>query len=114
MGWEKRHGKLYYYTKERIGNRVISQYVGCSETARLIGQFEQLRREERAEQRAAVLAEVERIEAEDQEAEEILARVDLLVTDFLLSSGFHQHKGQWRRIRWPKKDSQEPQTKPSR
>jgi hypothetical protein len=51
MGWEKRHGKLYY-RKERIGNRVISQYVGCSETARLIGQFEQLRREQRAEQRA--------------------------------------------------------------
>lgn len=29
MGWERRKGRLYYYRKERRGDRVVSEYAGA-------------------------------------------------------------------------------------
>jgi hypothetical protein len=99
MGWENRKNGSYFYTKERIGSRVVSRYIGNSETARLISQFEQMRREEKEIEREIEAAAVAELAAEDDEAERIAELVDLLTKGALIAGGFHQHKGIWRRRR---------------
>src|SRR5262249_52460061 len=99
MGWENRKGRLYYYTKEWIGSRVISHYVRGRETAQLIAEIRRMRQEEREiehDLKAEALAE---LEAEDREAERIAEMANTLMKGALIASGFHQHKRSWRRKR---------------
>ena len=49
MAWEARGNKSYYYRKRRIGRRVVSEYVGSSETAELIAGMDVLDQEQRQE-----------------------------------------------------------------
>src|SRR5829696_9507470 len=101
MGWEERHGRLYYYRSVREGKRVRKEYVGGGALGQLIAQLDELERLQREEEEASWREEQERLERsaayleELEEAAEILARAELLV------AGFHKHKGQWRRRRGP-------------
>ncbi len=100
MGWEKRKNGRYYYTKTRIGSRVISNYVGNGRNAELIDQLSAMCREEAMQKRASIAAEIEAMEAEDQAVDDIVAAVDKLMRETLQAAGFHQHaRGQWRRKR---------------
>lgn len=99
MGWETRNGRLYYYRKVRQGNQVISEYVGCGETAELIGLLEAARRDEQEMTSADERDRLARLKAQDQRDEEIFEQVGLLTACALLASGHHQHKGTWRRKR---------------
>jgi hypothetical protein len=99
MGAEKRKGRLYFYTKRRDGERVVSEYLGRGAVAELAA-F----RAERDRQ----MQEEEKLRLEARKLE--MAEIDSLLDDFdelarnvatgaLLAAGFHQHKGQWRKKR---------------
>lgn len=106
MGWEKRKNGRYYYTKTRIGSRVVSSYVGNGRTAELIGQLSGIYREEARQTHESVAAEIEAMDAEDRAADELFSiAVDLMKSE-LMAEGFHQHdRGEWRKTRIGKGNS---------
>lgn len=99
MGWEQRNGSRYYYRKERSGNRVRSVYVGRGAMASLTAQLDELERDEREEKREALRREVEQQDAIDSQIDEVCRMTEQLTRATLIASGFHLHKGQWRRKR---------------
>ena len=99
MGWEERGGRSYYYRKRREGRRVFSEYVGSGELAELAATLDVLDRLEREAEREVWRQERQ---AEAQVAAEMdrLGDVVRAVTRAaLLTTGYHTHKGQWRRRR---------------
>jgi hypothetical protein len=101
MAWDRREGRAYYYRSVRENGRVRRQYVGTGPLAELAAFSDERDRRERqarrdAEQQARY--ELETALAPIEEACEVL---DLAIRAVLLTLGFHQHKGTWRRRRWP-------------
>jgi hypothetical protein len=97
MGWELRGGQRYYYRKKREGGRVISQYWGRNEMAELLAKDA-----EEDEFIARTQGEIERADrsAESDMDRQLTAEAALLgaiVSALLRASGFHHHRGQWRR-----------------
>ena len=103
MGCEERKGRLYYYAKEREGERVVSRYIGAGDLARVVEMMEAGRREDREVEREAWRSEVAAMEREDECAEKVFAAADKMMGAALRAAGFHQHKRQWRRKRCPAK-----------
>jgi hypothetical protein len=99
MGIEQRNGKSYYYEKKRVGNRVISEYVGGGLLAVVASQNAQERKEESEARRTAT--EQARAETLNLEAEidELIDTINTLSRGALIASGYHQHNRQWRLIR---------------
>ena len=96
MPWEKRRKKHYYYSKRRCAGHVISDYVGCGETAQVIATLEALYREQRIAEQEQWRRERESTKAADAEIDSLGASIRLLVAAALLAAGYHTHKGQWR------------------
>ncbi len=67
MAWEARGNSTYYYRKRRIGTRVMSTYVGSSETAGLIARLDALDREQRAAERMMDVVDREARELTDRD-----------------------------------------------
>lgn len=99
MGWEARNGRQYYYRKARYGTTVTSEYMGSKETADLFFQMDELDREERVTRLSKWKDEQNEIQSIDAEIVELYETLMKLVTATLLISGYHPHKGQWRRLR---------------
>src|SRR3712207_1377909 len=99
MPWEQRGNGSYYYRKRREGGRVISEYLGAGHAAALAAQLEDAEREERAAARDAELQARAATEASDPLLAELETLLQTLTRAVLLSNGYHQHKGQWRRKR---------------
>jgi hypothetical protein len=99
MSWEERNGHYYYYDKVREGGRVISRYVGKGLASKLIEATNEAKRFEREELRQ----ERRRQKALDREIDstirDLSAHAKALTEAVLLASGYHRHKGQWRRKR---------------
>lgn len=99
MAWEYRKAKLFYYRKKRVGPRVISEYLGQGLDAEEAAALDAEDRAKRNRQRQALL-EMHRLhQAEDQELDGFDKAVDLLITGHLLTEGYHQHRGTWRKSR---------------
>lgn len=99
MGLETRGGRSYYYRKRRIGDRVVSEYAGGGETARLIAVLEGLERDREEMRRHDEKAETSQIDtmlARQQQYGDLTAELATMV--FLLA-GYHMHHGQWRKER---------------
>lgn len=96
MAWEERNGRQYYYSKQRIGSQVQSQYLGAGETAGLVATLEQARQEERETERADHRRQIEADKALDGEIAEFAKLVQTVTTAVLLASGCHRPKRQWR------------------
>lgn len=99
MGLETRGGRSYYYRKRRIGDRVVSEYAGGGETARLIAVLEGLERDREEMRRHDEKAETSKIDvmlATQQRYGDLTA--ELATVAFLLA-GYHMHHGQWRKER---------------
>jgi hypothetical protein len=91
MSWEKG----YYYRKERRGGQVRSVYMGgglLGELAALEDAEAQAARQDKTEARQRERAAGEAVDA-DYKA------LRTLVTAYLLASGHHTHKREWRRYR---------------
>jgi hypothetical protein len=100
MGWETRQRGGGYYTRSRwVDGRVVREYVGGGVIGRLAAERDELERLQREQEAACRREERERLERsagflwELEEATQVLAQAQLI------ASGFHKHKGEWRRLR---------------
>lgn len=102
MGWEERNGRSYYYDKRREDGRVVSKYIGKGIASKVVEATNEINRLEREELRL----ERVRQKALDREIDTFIrdytARTKELTEAVLLLSGYHKHKGQWRRRRGQK------------
>jgi hypothetical protein len=101
MGVEARNknGNLYYYRKRRVGDRVVSEYVGGGlvvDLAQRSAEIEQARKQAEREQLKAERMSMAEI---DNALDDFSNMVDSLVEAELISLGFHRHKRQWRKRR---------------
>ena len=104
MGWELRgEQRYYYYRKRRVGERVISEYLGRDDFAEMLAND--------AEEDQFIARTQGEIERETRSAENDMDRqltaeavlLGAIVGALLRASGFHQHRGQWRRTMKNKK-----------
>lgn len=99
MVWERRGNSCYYYRKKRIGNRIVSEYIGSGETAFLFARLDEIGSEEKnieREKDALIRQEL----AAKSLCIERLHKANAEIVEFVLKSlGFHRHKGQWRKKR---------------
>lgn len=103
MGWEQ-HGKYkYYYRAKREYDRIVKQYFGRSETARMQAAIDDVRRKERRAAQAARQKEKERLDKLDEGVEQLCELADLVAHLALTYAGYHRHnKGEWRKRRVPR------------
>jgi hypothetical protein len=99
VGLEKRNGHVYYYKSRRDGEKVRKVYVGAGDLAHIAAQVDEAERLRRKEEAAYWKAERERLERSAAFLQELMEAAEVLTRAHLLASGFHQHKGQWRRQR---------------
>ena len=99
MGWEQRNGSSYYYRKERSGKSVKSVYVGTGLIAGLAADLDTNDNAKKKAEREAFRREVERQNAIDSRIDEVCRMTEMLTRAALIASGFHLHRGQWRRRR---------------
>ena len=101
MAWEAR-GKgqhRFYYRSRHAGGKVEKVYLGRGDVAREAAAKDAAAKAKLAADHAE-LAELEaKLAGVDQLAAEVEVGADLLTEATLLSIGFHQHRGQWRRHR---------------
>jgi hypothetical protein len=103
VGWEarKRGAGSYYYRSVRSGDRVKKEYVGGGLLGQLAAKLDERERLRRKEEVAYWRAERERLEESAAFLQELTEAAEVLVRAYLLASGCHQHKGQWRIQRGP-------------
>jgi hypothetical protein len=99
VAWERRGGNLYYYRCEREGGGVRKRYIGTGEVAELIAHADAALRLAREQRQAREGAELERLEALCAPLEELSEAADVLARAQLVASGYHRHKGEYRRAR---------------
>jgi hypothetical protein len=103
MALEWRGNNLYYYEKERNGDRVRSVYAGKGETADLFHSLNLLKKREENETKEGKHREKERRlqtdRAIDSDLDQIQKIAGLLTDALFLANGYHQHKRQWRKKR---------------
>ena len=101
MAWEKRGNKKYYYRKQRVGKKVISEYIGAGPNAEKIAREDELQR--RIGRKLRIQASIRRIaEAVKLKLMDAIGGIstglDKLSRTFtympiLLLAGYHTHKG---------------------
>jgi hypothetical protein len=97
MAW-LRHGR-YWYRSRRIGDRVISEYLGAGPVAQMAAERDQAARDRRAKARAAEMAAQKADLAIDKQLDQLGDLVRAMTTAALVAGGYHTHKGQWRQMR---------------
>lgn len=105
MGWEQRNGSSYYYRKERSGGHVRSVYVGKGMFAALAADLDVIERDKKETEREAFRLEVKKQNEIDAQIDEVCRITESLTRAALIASGFHLHRGQWRRKRHGKEES---------
>lgn len=89
MAWETRNGKRYYYRKQRIGNKVVSRYVGTGILAEIA--------ESEIEANAQLRETVRELENEWELLECAMKNRQEAISQLLLAVGLHrQNWGPWR------------------
>jgi hypothetical protein len=97
VGWDK--GR-YYTRSKKVNGRVVREYVGTGELAKLAAQIDAINRADRKAEREARCAEKAVLDALDAPLNKLNDLADLLARAALLAAGFRQHKrGEWRRKR---------------
>ncbi len=100
MAFEKRGNGIYYYKKEREGNRVVSKYIGTGEVASLIAQMDELEADSKYHKRFEEQQRREKAERFEREIIEIENAFNELITAHLLINGYHQTGSrEWRKKR---------------
>ena len=99
MGWEQRGNGRYYYEKVRENGRVVSRYIGKGVASLLFDAANEQARFERQEVLRERRARVTKDREIDGVVRELKQRSRALTETILIASGYHKHKGQWRRKR---------------
>lgn len=97
MGWEERNGQRYYYRKRRVGDRVISEYVGTGKLAEMAAALDDLERAREKSQQQDRQQERAQYGALESDVKRVQEYTRLLTRAALLLAGYHPHKGQWRK-----------------
>ena len=100
MGWETRErGGRYYYRSVRVGGKVRKEYLGVGEVAEALARSDETMRRVRELERGRWRAEVERLENLTDAARQLDDAAEVLARAHLVAAGYHEHRGQWRRMR---------------
>jgi hypothetical protein len=99
MTWEARGRRIYYYRKQRHGRRVVSEYVGKGAAAQLRSRADRAEQERRRLDRVSCKQRTAEYKDLDARVEFLSSSIGAFVCAALLKSGFHRHKGQWRKTR---------------
>jgi hypothetical protein len=99
MAWEKRGGQSYYYRSVRDGERVRKVYLGSGIFGELAARRDEEKRERQAAERDCEREELGYLEALAAPVLEIEEAAEVLTHAALVASGYHRHKGEWRRER---------------
>src|SRR3989442_509364 len=100
MGWERRQrGGKYYYRSVRVNGAPRKLYVGKGRAAEACAASLADRRQQRQAERDEVQAEMAQMASADATLEDSVGMTDLLMKAVLLSAGYHEHRGQWRKRR---------------
>ena len=100
MAWVVRGDREYYYRSRREGGRVVRDYYGSGDEARLAAAVDAERRRLRDRDREAKRVERAARATAEQLLNELAAGSDLLVAAALLAAGYHRHHmGEWRKRR---------------
>jgi hypothetical protein len=100
MGWEQRGGRWYYYTAERVGGRVVKQYVGTGRVAELAAELDAETREQRADEGESDRAARSDLDALAAALAPLNELADAVAAAALLAAGYHRHhRGPWRKRR---------------
>lgn len=109
MGWETRpRGGRYYTRSKKVGGRVVREYVGTGDIARLAAEMDAIERQEREQAQAAVKSERDTDRTQEAALIDYCKKIDGIADEALLAAGYHKHKGQWRRKRGTKEDDNRP------
>ena len=99
MGWERRGGRVYYYRAQRVGGRVVKEYVPPL-VADVVALIDADDRERRAADAAARKAVCDAQDALAAEVEALCRFADAVTRGALLAAGYHRHnRGEWRKRR---------------
>ncbi|MFC2052845.1 hypothetical protein ACFLV7_00905 [Chloroflexota bacterium] len=99
MSWEDRDGRRYYYRKHRVGRCVVSEYIGSGLMAELVSEQDEKDRQQRIRDRKSFENLIVDTKKMDDELDSLIDVTCACVRASLLISGFHPHKGQWRKKR---------------
>jgi hypothetical protein len=99
MGLEKRKRNEYFYKKKRLGDRVISQYVGSGITAFLAQREAIQNKQKRADEQKKLEEKRNEILKFESEIDRVFGWIEILSASELVASGYHNHKGEWRKRR---------------
>ena len=89
----------YYYRSRRSGQRVETEYLGTGALAELIAEADACDQQLREQQRMEARAEQEAQRQLDRSIAAVGHLTQAVVQAVLLASGYHVHKGQWRKRR---------------
>lgn len=99
MAWEERNGRMYYYRKKRIGKRVVSEYFGSGALAEALAVLDAEDRKHAKMKRQEWKKVKKEVKVINQEMDKAERLVRSLLRANMLLSGFHPHKGMWRKRR---------------
>ncbi len=99
MALEKRNGNLYYYRSIRVGDKVRKVYLGSGELARIAHERDLMNRASEEHRQQEERREREKLEALVAPVVELCEVSEVLTRAHLLASGYHKHKGEYRRAR---------------
>jgi hypothetical protein len=96
MAWEYHSNCSYYYQKLRIGDRVISRYLGNGPAAHAAARAQEAKRRRRERWKARI----EQLRALDSALDDLCRQSDIVAAAALQAAGFHrQNYGPWRKKR---------------
>lgn len=99
MAWEQRGGGRYYYKKRRLGQRVISEYLGQGQRALAQAEMVLQARHDRVSRRQQFQQFIHEQKAIDQALKAPRQILQIAIEAGLRAAGFHCHRGVWRRRR---------------
>jgi hypothetical protein len=97
MAWENRErGGLYYTRSKRVNGKVVREYIGGGELARIVAEQDAINRTLRWARQKREREELERLKARDAEVDDLCEMVNSLMKAALVATGYRNHKGEWR------------------
>jgi macrodomain Ter protein organizer (MatP/YcbG family) len=94
-----RHAGKYYVRKKWRDGHCISEYIGAGQVADALEQLDAAERARREEKQAAWRWLRESEQAIDSQMLEAIDVIRMLTRATLIATGYHTHKGQWRKRR---------------